>query len=59
VIAVLAFFLEKRPDYETAFRTLMSRYASLGGLAFMISDLIERMLTDGKTEKSITSKKCA
>jgi transcriptional regulator with XRE-family HTH domain len=57
VITALAFFLEKWPDCEVAFQFLMARYASLGGLAFMISDLMERMLTDGKTEKKQHAKK--
>lgn len=57
VIAVLAYYLEKRPENEVEFRRLMSSYAALGGLAYMLVDLMERALTDGKTEKSIPSKK--
>ena len=59
VITVLSYFLEKRPENEVAVRDLLTSYARLGGLAYMIVDLIERVLTDGKTEKSITPKKGA
>ena len=59
VILVLAYFLEKRPENEVEVRDLLTRYARLGGLAYMLVDLIERVLTDGKTEKSITPKKGA
>lgn len=51
VIQVLRVFLEKRPEDEADLKILLARYASIGGLAYMIVDLIERSLTDGEERK--------
>jgi transcriptional regulator with XRE-family HTH domain len=59
VILALSYFLGKRPENEVNVRELLTQYARLGGLSYMLFDLIERMLTDGKTEKCIDQKKDA
>jgi len=59
VIAVFAYFLENRPELEAEFRALLTGYVRLWGLAFMLADLMNRLLADGEERKSDHMKKDA
>jgi transcriptional regulator with XRE-family HTH domain len=59
VVTVFEYFLENRPELEAEFRHLLAGYARLGGLAYMLSDLLNRAFTDGDSQKSNFVKKGA